>query len=476
MDSKKIKIEESNKRRLESLKEKLNEFKNKKSLVRSSLNGLDLNDKKPKKVIFSESGSEDEEEKYMVTNSATLKAKNAIGNKKFKLIESDSDSDTFNEKDDHQKKGAVEMFESKLKLDENKANQLIYLKSKFSNDDSRFKIDDRFVEEEGGSAGKLDQEKTSKKKLKNENLNSLKILEEITGKQIIRPKSLMDKESDLKKYKLNKLAIESGIERNKIVRYDPTKPNHRVYEVKESESDHSSVESSEDERIDEKNDESESDDERIDENDESESDDEKNDESESEAKLEGEKKKGDGEKFFQVEPNIKDLFSSNDVFKFKFTDENEFDADTEIYEDTVAKNEFKNNNFMKSFGFDKSKKSNYSSSETETEEDEDNLAHKKEILRVPTKIGKNLNEKKTFLPDFDQDTQLKDAINYFCRAKDFDLENARKEWLPKRDVLVKESKKKHKKMIRIKRTKENENLLPWMNRTNNKSQIKKRKT
>lgn len=34
------KIEESNKKRLESLKEKLNDYKNKKTIVRSSLNDL----------------------------------------------------------------------------------------------------------------------------------------------------------------------------------------------------------------------------------------------------------------------------------------------------------------------------------------------------------------------------------------------------------------------------------------------------
>lgn len=126
MEPKKSKIEESNKKRLESLKDKFNEFRNKKKLIRSSLNDLDLDDKKPKKILFSDSDSEKKKEIYEETNSIIFQKTNPTGNKKLKLIdsESDSDSDFLDKKNDAQKKEVIKMFESKINMEEKKANKV----------------------------------------------------------------------------------------------------------------------------------------------------------------------------------------------------------------------------------------------------------------------------------------------------------------------------------------------------------------
>ncbi|CAF0713395.1 unnamed protein product [Brachionus calyciflorus] len=473
MDSNKAKIEESNNKRLESLREKLNEYKNKKSLVRSSLNDLDSGVQKPKKIVFDDSDS-DNEKKQPEMPKPKIVRKEPETKKKFKLINSGSDSESDSSDIAKENEEAFKMFESKINLDEKKANQLIYLKSKYSNDDSRFKIDDRFIEDEDSDKTKdSDSKKITKKQLKTENLNSLKILEEITGKQIIRPKSLQDKEDDLKRAKKNRLQTDNEINRNKMVRYDPTKDTHKVFELKKSDSE--DEESSSDESI------------EINHKEETDSDEDKQSEQEIEENNEEEKKieePKDDEKFFKIEPNLKELFASNDVFKFKFTDDNEDfdneDDETELQEEYSFKNDRKKNNFMKELGFDRFQKSNYSSSETESEEEGEEEEDRKQVEIRPkhttNSLESNINENKSFLPNFEQDSHLKDALSYFCRPKDIDLENLRKDWLTTRETLVKECKKKHKKMVRIKRTKENENLLPWMKKSNSDSfQNKRRK-
>lgn len=198
-----------------------------------------------------------------------------------------------------------------------------------------------------------------------------------------------------------------------MIRYDPTKSDHKVYEVENSESD-SSSDSSEEEQID----------------------DEKN-ESGNEDLVEEPEIKGDVKTFFQVEPNLKELFSSNDVFKFKFTDEieeNEENDEKEKENDNSDKKQINKNQFLRDIGLDKFNKSNYSSSETESEDEENKFVNREKNV---SKIIEKKNENHSFLPNFNQDEQLINALSFFCRPDDFDLENVRKEWLIKRDTLIK---------------------------------------
>lgn len=160
---KSYKTEESNKKRLESLNERLNEFNLKKKLVRLSLRDLVMpfyingkrfqyifylalftfedSSKKPKKIIFNDddenavSSSHDEHEVVK-----PKKAKNdadysnqekkelfAGKDKKMKLIDSDSDEDADNER-------TMKILESKANLDQKKANKVnIYIENIYIN-------------------------------------------------------------------------------------------------------------------------------------------------------------------------------------------------------------------------------------------------------------------------------------------------------------------------------------------------------
>ena len=78
---------------------------------------------------------------------------------------------------------------------------------------------------------------------------------------------------------------------NKMIRYDPTKDEHKQFEITKEDSL------------------SESDEET----------DRLKSTSEQELKNATPKIEEDLSKFYEIEPNLKELFSSNDVFKFKFT-------------------------------------------------------------------------------------------------------------------------------------------------------------
>lgn len=123
------------------------------------------------------------------------------------------------------------------------------MKTKFSNDDQRFKIDERFVEneddeEEVEKEEETDNEETfkddedededakpkksNKKQLKKEKLSALKILEEITAKPILKPTE--EPESIEEKRMLKRREM---LKSKPIVRYDPTKEEHKKFEINE---------------------------------------------------------------------------------------------------------------------------------------------------------------------------------------------------------------------------------------------------
>ena len=121
------------------------------------------------------------------------------------------------------------------------------MKTKFSNDDQRFKIDERFAEneedvedrsvkeEEEEEYNKEDDEdedarpkKSNKKQLKKEKLSALKILEEITAKPILKPTEEPESMEERKLLKRREM-----LKSKPIVRYDPTKEEHKKFEINE---------------------------------------------------------------------------------------------------------------------------------------------------------------------------------------------------------------------------------------------------
>ena len=400
--------------------------------------------------------------------------------------------------------------------------KLIYLKTKYSNDDQRFKIDDRFVEHDENDA-KSDNKKLKKKKrkseesessedervnklhengggddadgdiipksnrkqIKSENLNSLKILEQITGKQFVKPPQPDSSENSNEK---TKKSTSSSI--NKMVRYDPTKDEHKKFEIVKEDSSSDEDESPSNKKSKHEKEESAPTNQQA------------------QTKIEE-----DLTKFYEIEPNIKDLFSSSDVFQFKFTSEEKDESENEDEQKAAPKQKLKDfNQFEMS---QNSKKAKYSSSEDDDDDEEeeneqeyydgeedeeeyddeakkDDLNHKEAYQKKEFKKDEHAKKTQvevatTFLPDFASNKDIKEGLAYFSK-----IEKSREEWLKKREVLVKvcliriemfysllllpkiyldfyfvlfffsnEYKKKHKRMIRIKKNKENEKLLPW---------------
>ena len=74
----------------------------------------------------------------------------------------------------------------------------------------------------------------------------------------------------------------------------------------------------------------------------------------------------------------------------------------------------------------------------------------------------NGTEVDIFFP-FNCDTgkrQIKEALDFFHRPNKT-VDELREEWFKQRVLMVQEYKRKHKRVLRIKRTKQNEKMLPW---------------
>jgi len=259
-----------------------------------------------KKILFS-----DDDEPAVAIETKTNKSKKTNesispkGVKKQKLIDS-SDDDEDREAENAK---TFQMLENKINLNEKKANQLLHFKTKYSNDDGRFKIDDRFVdgsdssevsssesESESEDSGddvtektpkrskKIISDESLKKKLKKETQASLDILASITGKSARKP---VDPNAEEKKGDKPVLA-------QKMIRYDPTKTEHKIFELL---SDNEGFESEITKLKSQK----------------------KAKESKDVNKEnEDVNKNVDLSKYTKIEPNLKELFQSSDVFKFKF--------------------------------------------------------------------------------------------------------------------------------------------------------------
>jgi hypothetical protein len=327
---------------------------------------------------------------------------------------------------------------------------LIYLKSKYSNDDKRFKIDERFAEDDEigqekskklkktkrkNESDSSDEDsdddrnvsqnmddadfipKTNRKQIKDENLNSLKILEQITGKQILKPQA-PSTNSDGQKDGHNKKTI------NKMIRYDPTKDEHKKFELAKEES-------------------SESD----------------NDDGEFTASKKTDQElirvpkiEEDLSKFYEIEPNLKELFSSNDVFKFKFTNDDKDDSENEYLNNEEIEPMKKLKDFSSFEVNRKQKNAKYSSSEDEANDDDDidddddvenEYEEDEELVQKKSKESHEKNLKKfenlklvevpkTFLPDFVNNKEIKEGLAFFKK-----VEHSREDWLKKREFLVK---------------------------------------
>lgn len=390
------KIKKSEDARLNSLIQKTNEYKIKRDSVKQLANQVKflnfylLNlfqfffNYKNKKVYFSDNDSSHSDEEVTKTT------------KKLKSATLFSDDDT----------SIDEKIEFKTNLNEEKANKLLDLKTKYAND-TRFQIDERFIESDND-----DQEALESNEIDNEKEKSLRILEEITGKTIRR-------EVGIKKTKLDHDKTQNE---PRMVRYDPTKEEHKVFEAsKMTINDEKTLKLAKQE--------------------------EKNQETQ--------KPLVDETKFYEVQEDIKSRICSNEVFKFKFggdSEQNESKEPEILNEHTFGTRSLT----RKPLDFlNKDLNVNDSSSDDDYDDEPQN---EEEICEEENQI---LEESHNFLPLL-SDTKIKEALQYFVRPKK--LHDIREAWKNQREKLVDEYKKKHSRAIRNQRKKESEKKLPWKNK------------
>lgn len=308
--------------------------------------------------------------------------------------------------------------------------KLMQLKSKFATEEDRFKIDDRFVEDEDDDGERVDDGKkkpSSKEQIKSEHLSSLKILETIVGKQLVKPSSAEEKSKKAKSAALS----------NRIVRFDPNKTDHKIYEINNDDAPMKQRDSSDDSSAS------------------SSSDEESDKEAEQDSKVDEKVSQEDTSKFYQIEPNLKDLFSSSDVFKFKFaTPEVKVEDVPEKIERPAAKSKF---NILDEISFGKSVKKDkrFDSSDEEDDEGSDESDREQAASKTPIpKITRTVSSESrvvSFLPEFDQDKQISEALVYFFRrGSEESAENIKEEWLKSRELLVKVTKLFKNILIRLK--------------------------
>jgi hypothetical protein len=369
------------------------------------------------------------------------------------------------------------------------------LKTKFSNDDKRFKIDDRFIDELGSDEEKRqkidekeenmpikrnttferrkdehndeernnpdDDEEDSEVEdisfdLKKEHLSSLKILEEITGRQLVRP--VLDEKEPKK------------LGQKRMIRYDPTYDEHKVYELNDKDSASEDDEIANSKRTKISNKKGESDDVEV--------------EGPSDVKIQ------DPSQYYQVDENLKDLFSSKDVFKFQFLSEQteqELNENDNIVEEQHESKQFsaKTLNILEKFNRNKVMLSSDDDDESEVDEDDEDHEQDKnnknmqqanghanrKVQTVEAKDEKrnwrntqlNGTEAGIFFP-FKCESgkkQIKEALDFFHQRSKKSMDELREEWFKQRVLMVQEYKRKHKRVLRIKRTKQNEKMLPW---------------
>ncbi|XP_012233580.1 probable RNA-binding protein CG14230 [Linepithema humile] len=182
-------ITESEKKRLQALKEKKRVFKAREEIIRQALSNLDTT--KNKKIIFDDDTD--------VQQSTKLKKR-----KNKDLFDSDDDNDNKNEKDHLWNE---EEFNTKKS------------KKAILGNDARFTLDDRFTENDHQSEKTELVEDIDQSNLQKEKEKQLDILESILGAPLRTKHQETKQDTETTKKEL-------------MIRYDPTENGHYEYEVK----------------------------------------------------------------------------------------------------------------------------------------------------------------------------------------------------------------------------------------------------
>ncbi|CAG4947379.1 unnamed protein product [Colias eurytheme] len=193
------KKQESEKKRLESMKRKRQEFKEKKLIIKTGLTGIDKVSNK--KIIFTDTG----EEKISENGSSNIN--NGLQNRNNLFDDEDSDDGiNFNIK---------EQFEGK------KGQKVLDLQSRYKSD-KRFVLDERFAEDsdEGdavASEKQLEEDETVELERADEKSKQVKILQDVLGVAIRSNHTKPQDSSSKTKAKLG------------MLRFDPLQPDHAKF-------------------------------------------------------------------------------------------------------------------------------------------------------------------------------------------------------------------------------------------------------
>ncbi|XP_076242572.1 uncharacterized protein LOC143184325 isoform X2 [Calliopsis andreniformis] len=194
-------ITESEKKRLKSLKRQKQTFKAKELAVKNALKNLD-NKPSQNKIIF--------DEDIDIIKQPEVKKK--IQNKR-NLFDNDDDDDNDGAKDNGESLWDIDNLESKRSIAGKPYGHSLTL-----GNDKRFKLDERFLDDDHKPDENVTVEHSDESDLLKEKQLQLDILGNILGVPITSKKASSNKEANKEL-------------RKEMIRYDPTESNHKEYEI-----------------------------------------------------------------------------------------------------------------------------------------------------------------------------------------------------------------------------------------------------
>ncbi|KAI4503511.1 hypothetical protein M0802_001733 [Mischocyttarus mexicanus] len=188
--------EEAEKRRLLSLEKKKEAFKAKGQLIRDALKNVDKS--KANRIVFDDYGEKD----VAIEKGKEKRKRNALFDN-----EDDNDDNEVNWNDD------------KFKRKKNFNEKYLKLQASYGND-SRFTLDNRFIEEDKEEVDECDKEGVDEFDIENEKKQQFDILEDVLGAPVAK-KTKNEAAAAAKKFAM--------------IRYDPAEDQHKKYELDEKE-------------------------------------------------------------------------------------------------------------------------------------------------------------------------------------------------------------------------------------------------
>ncbi|XP_060062959.1 nucleolar protein 8-like [Ylistrum balloti] len=421
---------EANKKKQELLRQKQEEYNTRKSIIKQALSTVD-NSKRSNRIVFDSDSDDDTTEKSNTTQQSDKKAWDLQDSDDEEESEDESsEEESAEESDEIIQSGVVDKTDNKEKkslfedsssedddIDENAfenkpqfegeaGSELMKLQMKFSSD-SRFKLDQRFVEsdeEQGDGEGNVEE-------VEDEKMRNLKVLQDVVGVQVA---VVTDKNDRMKKL----------FKDISTLQYDPSREDHKSFEIQPSADQKKSKDGKKNKSKKQKVEEEEEEAEPLPE--------------------------VSSEKFYEVSSALEDAFKKAGETESKLESggfsllaafgskqEDNDQVDDMQAESTSPTQKWQGFNFQNSDDDDMSDDSN---EEKELEGEEDSKKEEKAVFVAKSQDSFFFTE---------DDERIKEGVSSFCRQED--LEKIRERWQEKRPDLMKAYHNKYKRAIRNKR-------------------------